>query len=32
MTRMRLAMLGAETPGDTEDLIDVFLHGAVVQP
>ncbi|MCA1572196.1 MAG: TetR/AcrR family transcriptional regulator [Chloroflexi bacterium] len=31
MTRLRFA-LGAATPGDTEDLLDVFLHGAVVQP
>lgn len=32
LARLRLATLGAETPGDTEDLLEVFLHGALVQP
>jgi len=29
MLRMRMAALGAESPGDTEELIEVFLYGAL---
>lgn len=29
MMRSRLAVLGAPRPGDTEELIEIFLHGAL---